>query len=196
MVKNLKGGSKAKGQARKYASGAPTNKSVRVAEDDAELYAQVTKLLGNGMCYVLCIDGEQRLCYIRGKFKGRGKRDNTLGIGSWVLVGIREFETVKENSGKLQNCDLMEVYSDLDKSKLKTTIHENWGMFAESKIDVSISKKDSVDDGYGFDFVDEKADEYRKLMEEEMNDNAEMKHNIIKFTSDQGKEEEIDIDDI
>jgi len=200
MVKNLKGGSKAKGQARKYATGAPTNKSVRVAEDDAELYAQVTKLLGNGMCYVLCIDGEQRLCYIRGKFKGRGKRDNTLGIGSWVLVGIREFETVKENSGKLQNCDLMEVYSDLDKSKLKSTVHENWGMFAESKTDVSSSggvvKKDSVDDGYGFDFVDEKADEYRKLMEEEMNDNAEMKNNVIKFTSDQGKEEEIDIDDI
>jgi hypothetical protein len=64
MVKNLKGGSKAKGQARKYATGAPTNKSVRVAEDDAELYAQVTKLLGNGMCYVLCIDSVQRLCYI------------------------------------------------------------------------------------------------------------------------------------
>jgi len=196
MVKNLKGGSKAKGQARKYASGAPSDKSVRIAEDDAELYAQVTKLLGNGMCYVLCIDGEQRLCYIRGKFKGRGKRDNTLGIGSWVLVGIREFETVKENSGKLQNCDLMEVYSDLDKSKLKSTIHENWGMFAESKTDVSSSKKDSGDDGYSFDFVDEKADEYRKLMEEEMSGNAEMKNNIIKFTSDQGKEEEIDIDDI
>jgi len=29
-----------------------------------------------------------------------------------------------------------------------------------------------------------------------MNGNAEMKNNIIKFTSDQGKEEEIDIDDI
>jgi initiation factor 1A len=198
MVKNSQGGSKAKGQARKHVSGGSNDKSVRIAEDEAELYAQVTKLLGNGMCHVLCIDGEQRLCHIRGKFRGRGKRDNTLGLGSWILVGIREFETVKENSGKLQNCDLMEVYSDLDKSKLKSTIHENWGMFAESKIDVSSSKKDSVavDDGYGFDFVDEKADEYRKLMEEEMNGNAEMKNNIIKFTSDQGKEEEIDIDDI
>ena len=203
MVKNLKGGSKAKGQARKYASGAPSDKSVRVAEDDAELYAQVTKLLGNGMCYVLCIDGEQRLCYIRGKFKGRGKRDNTLGVGSWVLVGVREFETVKENSGKLQNCDLMEVYSDLDKSKLKSTVHENWGMFVESKTDISSEggrgggggRVVNADDGYGFDFVDEKADEYRKLMEEEMIGN-EMKNNIIKFTSDQGGEEEINIDDI
>jgi|APCry1669192806_1035432.scaffolds.fasta_scaffold35435_2 initiation factor 1A len=206
MVKNLKGGSKAKGQARKYASGAPSDKSVRIAEEDAELYAQVTKLLGNGMCYVLCIDGVQRLCYIRGKFKGRGKRDNTLCVGSWVLVGVREFETVKENSGKAQNCDLMEVYSDLDKSKLKSTIHENWSLFAESKTDISLKESrkesgggvgDGGDDGYGFDFVDEKADEYRKLMEEEMNGSSEMKNNIIRITSDNGaEEEEINIDDI
>ena len=29
---------------------------------------------------------------MRNKFRGRGKRDNTVSPGTWVLIGIREWE--------------------------------------------------------------------------------------------------------
>ena len=96
MVKNTTGGSKTKGQARKFVNTAKQPTNIRLSNDDAELYAQVTKMLGNGMCHVLCIDGKTRLCHIRGKFRGRGKRDNLLGNNSWLLIGLREWEVGKD----------------------------------------------------------------------------------------------------
>ena len=128
MVKNTTGGSKTKGQARKFATPKQTN-MLRVSQDECEIYAQVTKLLGNGMCHVLCMDTITRLCHIRGKFRGRGKRDNLIGNGTWLLVGLREWELGKELGDKLSNCDLLEVYSSFDKDKLKNTLSINWAPF-------------------------------------------------------------------
>ena len=124
MVKNTKGGSGHKSQARKYEATKQPNTKTRLAEDDYEYYAQVVATLGNGMCNVMCIDGKKRLCIIRGKFRGRGKRDNIVSNGKWVLVGGRDFESERGGNGdkpgeKLDKCDLLEVYSDLDKERLK-----------------------------------------------------------------------------
>ena len=108
MVKNVKGGSGHKGQARKFTSTDKfTNTKLRLSLDECELYAQVIKLLGNSMCHVLCQDGKTRLCIIRGKFRGRGKRDNSITNGKWIMVGIRDYES--EKTDKLENCDLLEV---------------------------------------------------------------------------------------
>jgi hypothetical protein len=52
------------------------------------------------------------LCIIRNKFKGRGKRDNILDSGSWVLVGMREW------ASKQDTCDLLEVYNDGERDRL------------------------------------------------------------------------------
>jgi len=82
MVRNLKGGSGAKGQARKHTStGSSALIKTRLAVEEGELYAQVTKNMGNGMCHVLCQDDKTRLCFIRGKFRGRSKRDNMISNG-------------------------------------------------------------------------------------------------------------------
>ena len=92
MVKNTTGGNKAKSKASKSFI-KPANTYLRTAECEFELYAQVTRVLGNGMCHVLCVnDGQTRLCHIRGKFRGRGKGDNIVKNGSWLLVGLREWE--------------------------------------------------------------------------------------------------------
>ena len=99
MVKNTLGGSKAKGQARKYTNASSKQaKALRVAspDDDSEIYAQVTKYCGSSMCHVLCIDGITRLCHIRGKFRGRSKKDNMVVNGSWILVGLRDWESEKK----------------------------------------------------------------------------------------------------
>ena len=61
-------------------------------------------MLGNGRVEVKCLDQKDRQCVIRQKFRGRGKRDNTIAMGSWILVGIREWETSKE--GKMDTCEL------------------------------------------------------------------------------------------
>jgi len=95
MVRNNKGGKRAKGMGRKYV-GAPTQRKLRTATDDGEFYAAVTKMLGNAMVEVKGLDGKDRICVIRQKFRGRGKRDNTIVLGSWILIGDREWETPKE----------------------------------------------------------------------------------------------------
>ena len=69
------------------------------------------------MCEVMCNDSNNRLCIIRNKFKGRSKRDNNIVMGTWVMVGIRSWELLKE--GTKQKCDLLEVYNEIEKSKLK-----------------------------------------------------------------------------
>ena len=112
MVRNT-GGNKAK----KFASKSfiISNRATRFANEEGEIYAIVQRMLGNNNCEVLCIDGVTKLCIIRGKFLGKGKRDNKLSKGVWVLVGKREWEVTTKEKGK---CDLLEVYSDSDKSKL------------------------------------------------------------------------------
>jgi translation initiation factor IF-1 len=117
MVKNDTGGNKGKGLARKHVNAAKCGggKLLRMATDEAEKYAVVSKMLGNGMCYVRLLNGSSasdKLCIIRNKFKGRGKRDNILDSGSWVLVGLREW------ASKQDTCDLLEVYNDGERERL------------------------------------------------------------------------------
>ena len=118
MVKNKKGGSKHKKMARKNVS-SNNYENIKLVEstNKYELYACVTRLLGNGMAEVLCNDEKKRLLIIRGKFCGRNRRDNQITLGSLVLVGIREWEVVKKN--KLPKSDLLYVYSKTQTSELK-----------------------------------------------------------------------------
>lgn len=117
MVKNLTGGNKAKSQARNKSNNfAETqNKNVRKAIEEGEMYAVITKIFGGTQCQVICNDGISRSCIIRGKFKARGKRDNIISLGSWILVGIRDWEV---RSSGVQKCDLLEVYSHTEKDQL------------------------------------------------------------------------------
>lgn len=165
MVKNTKGGSGHKSQARKYEnSGKQSNFKTRFSEDEFEYYAQVVAMLGNGMCHVMCKDGKKRLCIIRGKFRGRGKRDNTLSNGKWVLVGGRDFEAEKTGEGKnLEKCDLLEVYSDLDKERLKALGGFNEFITRDNTF-IAVSGGSSEND---FEFSDNAGeDEYNSLMSE------------------------------
>jgi len=162
MVKNVKGGSGHKSQARKFASTGVSKQTskLRIVEEDGEVYAQVTKVFGNGMCDVLCIDEKTRLCIIRGKFRGRGKRDNTIRPGSWVLAGKREWESEKKD--EKEKCDLLEVYSDFDIERLKKSVHENWKIFANMDI---VKSKTDVDLEDTFEFSNSNADEYNRVMQ-------------------------------
>jgi initiation factor 1A len=190
MVKNF-GGNKAKGFARK--SFAKTDKDLRISQEPDEIYAQVTKIYGGKNCQVTTLDGTEMLCHIRGKFSGRGKRDNFIGNGTWMLVGKREWE--KESAkGKLLNCDVIEVYNDADKIKLKNNVTSvNWHIFITND-----SKTIGSDDNEGvlndvIEFADEKTQEYQELINAQVTAAHSGKANII-ISTDDG--EEIDVDDI
>jgi initiation factor 1A len=113
MVKNANGGKNSKKMGRKFVS-APMNKKVRLALEEGEIYASVTKMLGNGMFNATCTEGKDRLVVMGGKFRGRGKRDNTVKTGSWVIIGEREFESCAKPKH-----DLLEVYTDNEIQQLK-----------------------------------------------------------------------------
>ena len=110
MVKNF-GGKNSKKIGRKYVSSyTKGGNKLRLTQDEDEIYACVSKMLGNGMCHVLGCDNVQRICIIRNKFRGRGKRDNNLAMGTYVIVGKRSWET---NCDAVNSkCDLIEVYND------------------------------------------------------------------------------------
>ena len=116
MVKNNFGGNKSKKFANKSFN--IQDRATRFAKEDGELYAYVEKLMGNNICQVICLDGYQRLCVIRGKFLGKDKRDNILSRGKWILVGLRDWENNNKGTEK-EKCDLLEVYSDIDKQRLQ-----------------------------------------------------------------------------
>ena len=142
MVRNNKGGKKGKNVGRKHLVGGFTQKSLRIAEEEGEIYAGVKKMLGNGRVEVKCLDNKIRQCVIRQKFRGRGKRDNTINIASWVLVGKRDWETVVD--GKQETCDLLKVYTQNEvNSLLKLDI--NWSVFSsiEDKNGNKMFEKDS-----------------------------------------------------
>jgi translation initiation factor IF-1 len=107
MVKNTTGGSGHKSQARKLVDSGNSGK-LRLSLNESEKYARVSKMFGNGMCLVTTQDNLELTCHIRGKFRGRNKKNNLVSLNSTILVGLREWENPPKN------CDLLFLYEHLD----------------------------------------------------------------------------------
>ena len=175
MVRNEGGGNKMKHLARKHVNGSSqqqANKFLRVSLCKEEIYAYILRLLGNSMCMVKCVDGYERLCHIRGKFTGRSKRENALSQGTWVLVGLRQWDADKDFASKaskteknVQKCDLLEIYSSSEREKLR--VQEK--IFQDVVIDGSNSdhSNDSDDEfktNNAVEFKDQKTLEYQEII--------------------------------
>jgi len=188
MVKN-NGGNKAKGFARKNMS--KGSYSLRISEDPAEIFAQAVKILGGSICRVTTLQGVEMNCHIRGKFRGRGKRDNIITAGSWLLVGMREWEKTA-SLGKILNCDLIEVYSDSDKNRLKNSVTNiDWTPFITNDTRTIGTTSESDVFAPEIVFTDDKTIEYKALIDAHL---EESKSGIT--TTIVMDEEEINIDDI
>ena len=201
MVKNTHGGSGHKKFGRKFTTSSSKSNKLRVSEDEGEIYAIVTKLLGNNMFHCFCIDGIIRLGHIRGKFTGRGKRDNMVEGGKWVLIGLREWDNSESSSGtktnakaKLQQCDLLEIYTDSDKMRLRDSEMEDWVQLDIN--DVSKISKDSECSYDEFAFATDKDIERQKLIDEMKSATAEKITMKLSEKIDEAIDEEINIDDI
>lgn len=110
MVKNTSGGNKHKSMARKDANGGGGGGKIYLPQEEGECFAKVTKMLGNGMCMVSLMDGDQIIndviCHIRGKFRARNKRQNTVSPDSFLIVGLRSW------SSDTNKCDLIHVFDN------------------------------------------------------------------------------------
>jgi hypothetical protein len=115
MVKNT-GGNKSKKVARKNVTSITTMHDVRRSMDSNEMYASVTKIYSSQRCGVIGSDGNTYQCNIRGKFLKNKRSNDGLGIGCWVLIGFYDWEV---RSNGIKNCDLLEIYSSVEKDKLK-----------------------------------------------------------------------------
>ncbi len=189
MVKNNFGGNKAKGFARKNLTKRDT--ALRVVEEEGEVYAQAVKVMGGSIASAIDIDGNPLRAHIRGKFRGRGKRDNFIGPGTWLLVGLHAWETEASSSkpGEIRNCDVLEVYNDNDKNRLKTSVTSvNWSKFIANDTK-TLGHDDSGENDTGFDFADDATQEYEQLIAAQASAGAS--NTVI---MDDG--EEIDVDDI
>lgn len=161
MVKNKSGGNKTKGMARKNMQGGE-DKVLRLSTSPYEIYAYVDKINGNGMCDVYCIDGKDRLCHVRGIFRGRARRDNYIEKGAWLLVGLRDYETPKKD--KKENCDLLEVYNKSEKDKLRNTVlNVKWNTFI-ARDNVLTQTVEDLNDVGQIKFADATEQEYLDLM--------------------------------
>ncbi|RVW70203.1 Eukaryotic translation initiation factor 1A [Vitis vinifera] len=62
-----------------------------VFKEDGQEYAQVLRMLGNGRCEAMCIDGTKRLCHIRGKMH----KKVWIAAGDIILVSLRDYQDDK-----------------------------------------------------------------------------------------------------
>lgn len=189
MVKNF-GGNKAKKQGRKFANASQTLAATRFSSHPDELYACCSKIFGNGRIGVLCHDGKERICVIRNKFRGRGKRGNKIEIGSWLLVGRRDFEKVGD--GKKETTDLLTVYSGRDVNNLKQKQMEYAHVFKEFEKFGTVEFEKDDNDENDVKFVEEDTDYYDGIDLPPEDDEDEDEGEKEEYN----KEEDIDVDDI
>lgn len=184
MVKNQFGGNKSKKMGRKFLNTSTVQKKLRLAEEEGEIYAVVTKILGNGMFYANDPEGIERLCVMRNKFKGRGKRDNSIALGTWVLIGIREFESCTK-----PKCDLLEVYNEGERSRMKKIGDP---IFSKLKSDHDGTYGDDTVDG--IDFTNDNTEKYKDLVTQLEDLSSTSNEQNTAIIMDSG--ETVDVDDI
>jgi len=187
MVKNSTGGNKSKGFARKNLVKRDT--ALRVAREEAEIYAQAVKVMGGSIASAIDIDGNPLRAHIRGKFRGRGKRDNFIGPGTWLLVGLHDWQSDKIKPGDLKDCDILEVYNETDKNRLKNSVTSvNWSRFITNDTKTLGAGAETAEE-CGIEFADEATQEYEQLIASQATAGA-----INNIITDDG--EEVDVDDI
>jgi translation initiation factor IF-1 len=159
MVKNLAGGCNGKKVARKHTTKGKND--LRLSKSSDEKYAIVTRLLGN-TCDVICDDGVNRRCIIRGKFTGRNKRDNMLDNGTYILIGMREWvdeagRSRQTDEKNVKYCDLLEVYNSMERDILRRTHN----IFSSLKDEIG-NKYDNANTNVSF--VDENTLKYQNVI--------------------------------
>lgn len=199
MGKNTHGGAGHKKFARKHNETSKRTQQIKANDDPNKLYAIATKMLGNNMIECHCIDNKPRLCHIRGRFAGRNKRDNIISVGSWILIGLREWETShpidvknsKKHKRKLDQCDLLEIYDNSSKEILKNVdSNVNWSILHANDLSKVEFETKYDNDNDEFKFMTERDEEVLKITEQIK---SSTKRVVMEENDD---EDDVNVDDI
>lgn len=141
-MRNKGGGNKNRGAARKGgaaggARGRAAQRVLHLATETGEVYAQAVKVLGGQLASAIDLQGRPLMVHIRGKFRGKNKRDNFISPGTWLLVGLFDFTAGGGSGGAhteaARHGDLMEVYTDAEKLQLRNQVTSvNWDLFMQN----------------------------------------------------------------
>jgi initiation factor 1A len=101
MGRNQYGGNKQKSMANKV-----VEVPMRYASSHLELYAKVTKACGNGMFQLEDNNANIYIGHVRGKMRGKSKRNNLVKLNDILLIGLREWESLKKNA------DILYIYEE------------------------------------------------------------------------------------
>lgn len=118
MVKNTKGGKGSKFLARKFNTQTTSSNSFRQPMNEYEQFGVVTHFFGNAANVVYSNELKTIKTMIRGKFKGRYKRDSIIAPGKIVLIGLRDFE--KPN---YKFADIIEVFDANEHNLILQSTH-------------------------------------------------------------------------
>ncbi len=161
------------------------SRKIRKPKEEGEIFARVTSIYGGGHAGILCADGIERTLVIRGRFRGRNKRDNTIRLNTFVLAGLRSVSMGSTTQGnKKEKADLLFVYSENQINELKTLTDIQKILTQE---EIEEQNKNDI----GFEFTN-------KIIEED----DELENKIISIKNNNNellfkdKEEEISWDDI
>jgi translation initiation factor 1A len=138
MVKNSKGGNKAKKGKKINTIMNERNLELKDDEDSSQEYCQISKALGNGRYEAKFFDGKIRLAHAAGKLK---KKKIFVNTGDVVVVSLREFQDDK--------CDIIYVYKQTEIKQLKK--------LGQIPVDVSEESAEHKEADTGFDFDEEDA---------------------------------------
>lgn len=120
MGKNKGGGSKHKKYAKKKNVSNNVHRKLRKPVVEGEIYARVIAVSGGSHAKIWCADKKERTLVIRGKFRGRNKRNNTISLNCIVIAGLRSVsmgEVIEKN--KKEKADLIYVYDKNEMDELK-----------------------------------------------------------------------------
>jgi translation initiation factor 1A len=96
------------------------------------MYAQATKMLGNGRLMCACEDGVERM----GKIRGSMRRSEWISVGDVVLTGIREYQDAK--------CDVLMRYT-LDEVRILKRLGELSNVISASAAAAAADNDDDND---------------------------------------------------
>jgi len=136
MVKNIRGGNKAKQQKRGF-----VKKPILDKTDEGQLFGQVTVKLGGNHFTILCSDNISRI----GRLGGAARRGAKLEPGVFVIVSLRDFETSQKNCDIIGTSnppsDIRKIFKDISPGKTHDNVEflnsdDEFDDFEESELPV------------------------------------------------------------
>jgi initiation factor 1A len=178
MVLNKHGGKKAKSAASKNQK--PVHRNTRLVQEEGEMYAIITKVLGGNHLTVKGIDGKEYMCHIGGKFK-----KERSSCYDFIMIGLREWQST---SNSKQMTDLLEIYSDIEKKKLLKINGINWNILLDMDDRKTDTKTDTNEEDEGYEFTNDEQSNLEDLINQQI---ASKNTNILQMeTTEEGEEKD------